>query len=108
VVVVPEINAGAASLAYATINPVIGLGTFLAQLFLRNPLARAGTREFHVQGSWADPKVEPVDHKESLAEAAVLGASGRGASAPAAAVSAPAPASAAAPTAAASAGAQAQ
>jgi uncharacterized protein YhdP len=30
VVVVPEINAGTASLAYAFINPAIGLGTFLA------------------------------------------------------------------------------
>jgi hypothetical protein len=31
VVVVPEINAGTASLAYAAINPAVGLGTFLAQ-----------------------------------------------------------------------------
>ena len=38
VVVVPEINAGTASLAYAVINPAIGLGTFLAQYFLRKPL----------------------------------------------------------------------
>ena len=37
VVVVPEINAGTASLAYAFINPAIGLGTFLAQYFLRKP-----------------------------------------------------------------------
>jgi len=60
VVVVPEINAGAVSLAYAVINPVIGLGTFLAQLFLREPMIQASTREFHVTGSWADPLVEPV------------------------------------------------
>ena len=32
VLVVPEINAATASLAYAVINPAIGLGTFLAQL----------------------------------------------------------------------------
>ncbi len=63
VVVVPEVNAGTASLAYAVINPVIGLGTFLAQLFLRKPLAEAGTREFHITGPWADPKVERVEHK---------------------------------------------
>ncbi len=62
VVVVPEINAGTASLAYAAINPAIGLGTFLAQLFLRKPLVRAGTREFHVTGPWSDPKVERVEH----------------------------------------------
>ncbi len=63
VVVVPEINAGTASLAYAAINPALGLGTFLAQVFLRRPLIQAGTREFHVSGAWDDPKVEKVERK---------------------------------------------
>ena len=63
VIVVPEINAGTASLAYAAINPAVGLGTFLAQVFLRRPLTAAGTREFHVSGSWADPKVEKIERK---------------------------------------------
>ncbi|MCV5943015.1 hypothetical protein OFN64_40680, partial [Escherichia coli] len=54
------INAGTASLAYAVINPAIGLGTFLAQWFLRKPLAEASTREFHVTGTWTDPKVDAV------------------------------------------------
>ena len=63
VVVVPEINAGTAALAYAVINPAIGLGAFLAQVILRKPLMEAGTREFHVSGSWAEPKVERVDRK---------------------------------------------
>jgi uncharacterized protein YhdP len=58
VLVVPEINAGTASLAYATVNPAVGLGTFLAQLFLRRPLMAANTREFSITGTWADPKVE--------------------------------------------------
>ena len=61
VVVVPEINAGTASLAYAIINPAVGLGTFLAQMFLRRPFIKAGTREFHVTGPWADPKVDRVE-----------------------------------------------
>jgi uncharacterized protein YhdP len=61
VVVVPEINAGTASLAFAVINPAIGLGTFLAQYFLRKPLMAANTREFHVSGPWDDPKVERVE-----------------------------------------------
>ena len=63
VVVVPEINAGTASLAYAVINPAVGLGSFLAQMFLRRPLMAASTREFSVQGTWADPKVERVERK---------------------------------------------
>lgn len=61
VVVVPEINAGTASLAYAAINPAVGLGTFLAQLFLRKPLMQAGTREFQITGSWSDPQVARLD-----------------------------------------------
>ena len=70
VVVVPEINAGTAALAYAVINPAIGLGAFLAQVLLRKPLSEAGTREFHVSGPWADPKVEPVARAGSAPPAA--------------------------------------
>ncbi|TAK75622.1 MAG: hypothetical protein EPO12_18350 [Aquabacterium sp.] len=57
---VPEINAGAASLAYAAINPVAGLGTFVAQYLLRKPLSEANTREYRITGAWGDPKVERV------------------------------------------------
>ena len=60
VVVVPEINAGTASLIATVINPVIGLGTFLAQYFLRRPLMQAATQEFHIDGSWADPKITKI------------------------------------------------
>jgi uncharacterized protein (TIGR02099 family) len=57
VVVIPEINAGTASLVASVINPAIGIGTFLAQMFLRQPLIRAATQEFHIDGTWADPKI---------------------------------------------------
>ena len=63
VVVVPEINAGTASLIATAINPAIGLGSFLAQWFLRRPLMEAATQEFHVDGSWTNPKVTKVDRK---------------------------------------------
>ncbi|MEO7337598.1 MAG: YhdP family protein, partial [Caldimonas sp.] len=65
VVVVPEINAGTASLAVAIINPAVGIGTFLAQYFLRKPLIEAGTREFRISGPWDDPKIDRVDRKRS-------------------------------------------
>ena len=58
VVVVPEINAGTASLIASVINPAVGLGTLLAQLLLRQPLQSANTKQFHITGSWADPQVE--------------------------------------------------
>lgn len=61
VVVVPEVSAGGASLAYAAINPAVALGAFLAQLILSRPVSAASTREFHITGTWDDPKVEKVE-----------------------------------------------
>lgn len=63
VVVVPEINAMTASLAATAINPLIGVGSFLAQMFLRGPLMEAATRTFRIHGTWSDPVVEPVSKK---------------------------------------------
>ncbi|MDB5743127.1 MAG: hypothetical protein JWR68_1442, partial [Polaromonas sp.] len=63
VVVVPEINAGTASLIASVINPVVGLGSFLAQMFLRRPLMEAATQEFQIDGRWDDPKITKVDRK---------------------------------------------
>ena len=57
----PEINAGTASLYMATINPLVGLTTYLAQMVLAKPLVRAGTSEFRVDGTWSDPRVTKVD-----------------------------------------------
>lgn len=61
VVVVPEINAGTASLIAGWINPAVGLGSFLAQLVLRRPLIDSATEQFHVTGSWTDPKITRAD-----------------------------------------------
>jgi uncharacterized protein YhdP len=63
VVVVPEINAGTASLVATVINPAIGLGTFLAQMFLRQPLIRAATQELHIDGTWAEPRVTKIERQ---------------------------------------------
>ena len=63
VVVVPEIDAGTASLIATVINPAIGLGTFLAQIFLRRPLTEAATQEFQIDGAWADPKITKIDRR---------------------------------------------
>jgi len=54
----PELNAELASIAYgAMVNPVIGLGAFLAQLALRGPIQEMFSYEYDVTGSWADPQV---------------------------------------------------
>lgn len=75
-VVIPELNAGGASVVYGlAVNPVIGLGSFLAQLFLRNPLSQALTQEYQITGPWKDPvikkaaarrKLPPADNDKNL------------------------------------------
>jgi uncharacterized protein (TIGR02099 family) len=61
VVVIPEINVGAASVVYGlVVNPVIGLGSFLAQLFLRDPLMKAFTMEYQIDGPWKDPNIKKL------------------------------------------------
>ena len=63
VVILPGLDAGTASLvAGIAVNPVVGLTAFLAQLFLQNPLAKANTQEFLIDGSWAEPRVTKVNH----------------------------------------------
>ncbi|MEY2781827.1 MAG: hypothetical protein RL307_1531, partial [Pseudomonadota bacterium] len=61
VLVVPELNAGTASLFYSAINPVVGLTSFVAQYVLRQPLIKATTDHLHIYGSWSDPVVDTVD-----------------------------------------------
>ena len=78
VVVVPEIDAGTAALAATVINPAIGIGAFIAQLVLKQPLIKAATREFHVGGTWADPQVTQIKGRSGAA----AGAPGAPASAP--------------------------
>lgn len=70
VVVVPEINALTASLVATAINPLIGLGSFLAQMVLRGPLIAAATKEFQIRGSWDDPQVTELPRRAAKAGAA--------------------------------------
>lgn len=63
-IVLPDINATGASVVYGLLaNPVVGLGTFLAQLFLREPLMKALSHEYRVTGPWSDPQVEKIERK---------------------------------------------
>ncbi|MFZ6723754.1 YhdP family protein [Undibacterium sp. Ji49W] len=63
--VIPVVNVGTASVVYGlAVNPVIGLGTFLAQLFLREPLSKAFTFEYQISGSWKEPTVTKIDNRD--------------------------------------------
>jgi uncharacterized protein YhdP len=73
VVVIPEFNLGTGPLVYAlAVNPVIGLGSYLAQLFLRAPVMKALTYHMQVTGPWKSPNVVKLDSQ--AANAAVSGA----------------------------------
>ncbi len=62
VVVIPEFNLGTGPLVYAlAVNPVIGLGSFLAQLFLRAPVMKALTYHMRIAGPWKAPVVTKLD-----------------------------------------------
>jgi uncharacterized protein (TIGR02099 family) len=64
VAVVPQLDVTGASVVYGLlVNPVIGAGSFLAQLFLKAPLSKALTHEYEITGPWKDPVVTKVDRK---------------------------------------------
>lgn len=63
VIVIPEIDAGTASLVVAAINPVVGISSYLAQYFLKKPISQATTKDFLIEGTWSDPKVTKIDAK---------------------------------------------
>lgn len=68
VVVIPEFNLGTGPLVYAlAVNPVIGLGSFLAQLFLRAPMMKALTYEMQVTGPWKAPIVTKLTANQTAA-----------------------------------------
>jgi uncharacterized protein (TIGR02099 family) len=77
VVVIPEFNLGTGPLVYGlAVNPVIGLGGFLAQLFLRAPVMKALTYHMQVTGPWKSPSVVKLDN-QALPPAATAAAAAK-------------------------------
>jgi uncharacterized protein YhdP len=62
-VIIPDLSTGTATLVTTLINPITGISAFLGQFLLRQPLQEAATRQFHVSGSWSDPKITPVNRR---------------------------------------------
>lgn len=70
VTVLPNINAGNASLAVAFLNPAVGIGTFLAQLLLREPLSQLFKLEYDITGPWENPTIKKTgDVTDTVSEA---------------------------------------
>ncbi|SFC04223.1 YhdP family protein [Massilia yuzhufengensis] len=63
VVVIPEFNLGTGPLVYGlAVNPVIGIGSYLAQLFLRAPVMKALTYQMRISGPWKAPTIVKIDN----------------------------------------------
>lgn len=59
--VVPNLDMSGATIAAGiAINPIVGLGAFVTQWLLRNPLSKAMAVHYHVSGDWDDPKLDEV------------------------------------------------
>lgn len=64
-VVIPNLDvSGAAVAAGIAINPIVGIGAFLTQWLLQSPLSKAMSLQYHVEGTWSDPKLQEVSAQE--------------------------------------------
>ena len=63
ILVLPDINASGASIALAVANPIVGVGSFIAQLLFKNPLSKLFSFEYHVTGTWSDPIVQKIERQ---------------------------------------------
>jgi uncharacterized protein YhdP len=63
ITVIPNFNAGSASLAYAFINPIIGLSTMVGQYLIADEVSKLFQLDYLVQGTWANPQIIALDNK---------------------------------------------
>jgi len=71
--VVPIVGDSIAAMAgLALLNPVVGIGTLIAQRLLQDPLGQILAYEYAITGTWADPRfervsiVKPPDSREGV------------------------------------------
>lgn len=64
-VVVPNLDvSGAAIAAGIAVNPIVGLGAFLTQWLLKDPLGKAMAAEYRIRGGFDDPQISAVNTSE--------------------------------------------
>ena len=74
--IVPTVSAGAAVVAAAVVNPLLGLGALVADLAFSKSVSHAFAREYAITGSWSKPHIERVksDRGKMDAPASTAGA----------------------------------
>lgn len=56
-IVIPDVNIGAASLALTLVNPALGIGTFVTQWLLSDPISKMMATEYTITGTWQNPDI---------------------------------------------------
>mgnify|MGYP003581731093 FL=1 len=72
VLVQPKVDFSTASLALATVNPLLGLGSYAAQWLLSQSINTYATQVMHVQGPWKNPVMTTVRGEEANRKAAAI------------------------------------
>ena len=65
ITVLPDISLSGASLALAVANPILVVGSFIAQLALQAPLSNLLSTEYEITGSLYEPVITKVEEKTS-------------------------------------------
>jgi len=69
--VVPQLHAGVGVIAMAAVNPLLGLGAFVANMTILPSLGSAFASDYAITGPWADPHVEQL-HGEAAKPAPAI------------------------------------
>ncbi len=56
----PLVGNSISSIVAVVVNPIWGLGAFILDKILKNPLGQAFVFEYRVTGTWTDPNVKPL------------------------------------------------
>lgn len=65
ITVLPDISLGGASLALGIANPLLGVGSFIAQLALQAPLSELLSTEYHITGTIDEPIIKKEGEGQS-------------------------------------------
>ncbi len=64
----PAVSAGSAVLAATIVNPLLGIGSYLAQQVLSASVSRKLAAQYSVSGSWNNPRIERIDDNKASAK----------------------------------------
>ncbi len=62
--ILPTVGNSVSLLGALAVSPVIGVGAFIVNKLLREPLDKLASFEYNVTGTWADPNVEKVGSRK--------------------------------------------